>query len=160
MLYIKKTLIASLEVIETPFQEAIFCKIKLGNKDTILIGCIYRSPSIKLNNLIELFKSITVKMYSNLLLMGDFNLREINWKDCSTSVGEEHIATKFLEYVWDKYLFQHVKEFTKILKKYESPILDLILTNEEHMISEMELTAGPLLRIYSITNTKHLITYT
>ena len=60
------------------------------------------------NDLIELFKSITVKMYSHLLHIGDFNLGEINWTNCSTSIGEEHIATKLLECVRGNYIFQHV----------------------------------------------------
>ena len=68
-----------------------------------LLDAYTEAPKENFNNLIELFKSITVKIYSHLLLMGDFNLREINRTDCSTSVGEEHIATKFLECVWVNY---------------------------------------------------------
>ena len=49
------------------------------------------------NNLVELLKKISSSRYSHLLLMDDFNLREIDWNNCTTTVGEDHVATIFLE---------------------------------------------------------------
>ena len=73
-------------------------------------------------------------MYSNLLIMGDFNNREINWVANSTDMEENHISSLFLECVWDSCLFQHVKEPTRIRENIEPSILDLVLTYEENMI--------------------------
>ena len=44
VLYTKKTLIANLEVIETPFQEAILCEINLKNKIPFLLDEYTESP--------------------------------------------------------------------------------------------------------------------
>ena len=55
VLYVKKVLSANIYDIETSFQEVIFCKIKLRNSDSMLIGCFYRSP----NSTIENFTSLT-----------------------------------------------------------------------------------------------------
>ena len=48
-----------------------------------------------------LFSKISDLKYSHVLLMGDFNMKEINWVDMSTTVGEDHIAFLFLETVRD-----------------------------------------------------------
>ena len=80
--------------------------------------------------------------FSHKLLIGDFNIKEINWTDCSTNVGEDHIATRFLECVRDCYLFQHVKEYTRIRINKLPAVLDLIFTNEENMISGIKCQSG------------------
>ena len=66
-----------------------------------------------------------------MLLMGDFNLRELNWADCSASVGKDRIATQFLECVHDNYFFQCVKEFKRIRYNNEPSVPDLLFINEE-----------------------------
>ena len=68
--------------------------------------------------------------------MGDFSLREINWSLGKTSVGEEHIATLFLESIRDSYLFQHVREPTGYRIDNIPRVLDLVLSNEEHMVEK------------------------
>ena len=46
VLYTKKKYSASSFVIETNFQESVFCKINLKRGDDILVGCIYISPRV------------------------------------------------------------------------------------------------------------------
>jgi hypothetical protein len=70
--------------------------------------------------------------------MGDFNLKEINWKTNDASTSENHMATLFLECIRDTYLFQHVKENTRFRENEESSLLDLVLTNEENMINNIQ----------------------
>ena len=74
--------------------------------------------------------------------MGDFNFREIDWNNEETSVGEDHIATIFLESVRDTYLHQHVKEPTRYRSDNIPSLLDLISTNEEHMVSDLNYLPG------------------
>ena len=117
--------------------------LKCGDK--ILVGCIYRSPSSSrdnFNHLVELLRKISSSRYSHLLLMGDFNLREIDWNNCTTTVGEDHVATIFLECIRDGFLTQHVKEPTRIRDNNEPSVLDLIITNEENMIGNIEYKPG------------------
>ena len=63
--------------------DAIWCWVKLTNETKILIGCMYRAPSSTTENNINLMNQITqandVAGQNRILLMGDFNLKEINW---------------------------------------------------------------------------------
>ena len=38
-------------------------------------------------------------------MIGEFNLRDIDWTNTCTHVSEDHIATQFLECVRDTYFF-------------------------------------------------------
>ena len=82
----------------------------------------------------DLIKEVTNTKPSHLLIMGDFNMKEINWEQGDTSVSEDHIATLFLENIRDCYLFQHVHEPTRYRHDNTPSILDLVLTNEEDMV--------------------------
>ena len=46
-----------------------------------------------------LFSKIRDLKYPHNLLMGVFNMKEINWVDMSATVGEDHISYLFLEAV-------------------------------------------------------------
>ena len=79
---------------------------------------------------------------THILIMGDLNFREIDWNNEETSVGEDHLATIFLESVRDTYLHQHVKEPTRYRSDNIPSLLDLIFTNEEHMVSDLNYLPG------------------
>jgi len=73
--------------------------------------------------------------------MGDFNYPDINWRLDTSPPDMRNPATRFLETLRDAYLNQHV-----MLRKYHGGtqnlnIQDLIITNEEAMISQMVLSA-------------------
>ncbi len=71
-----------------------------------------------------------IRKYANyrLLLMGDFNYREINWEDSySDAEGKE-----FMNTVNDCFLTQHVIKPTR-----GKNILDLVLTSEPGMVEEI-----------------------
>ena len=89
----------------------------------------------------SLIKYIADLRPSHLLIMGDFNLREINWSPGETSVGEEHIATLFLESIRDSYLYQHVREQTRYRNDNIPSVLVLALSSEEHMVKKKKLFA-------------------
>ena len=74
---------------------------------------------------------------THIIIMGDFNFREIDWNNEETSVGEDHLATIFLESVRDAYLHQHVTETTRYRSDNIPSLLDLIFTNEEHMVCDL-----------------------
>ena len=75
-------------------------------------------------------------------MIGDFNLRDIDWTNTYTHVSEEHIATHFLECVRDTYFFQHVKQPSRIREENEPIVLDLIYSNDEEMISNLNYLHG------------------
>ena len=75
---------------------------------------------------------------SHLLIIGDFNYKDIDWKLQQSTVGIEHDTTKFLETINDCYLFQHVNEATRYREGQNESTLDLILTNEELMVNDID----------------------
>ncbi|MEW8547283.1 MAG: reverse transcriptase domain-containing protein, partial [Candidatus Thiodiazotropha sp.] len=144
-IYAKTILNSSVLKCITEFSDQIWCKVKLSNLDNLIIGCIYRSPNGSRQNLtsmIDLLKHIVDQKPSHLLIMGDFNFKEIDWAQGETTVGEEHIATLFLEAIRDTYLFQHVREATRYRSDNIPSVLDLILTNEEDMVCQIDYQPG------------------
>ena len=127
---------------QSDLKESVWCRIKLRNNDSLLVGCIYRSPNSSDQNsleLINLFGKARNSRDSHKLIMGDFNLKDINWENLTTSVGETHLASLFVECVRDNYFIQHITEPTRIRTGQEPSVLDLIFTNEEDMVSDLKV---------------------
>ena len=72
-----------------------------------------------------------------LLICGDFNYREIDWENESSDEKNEHLTT-FINTVQDCFLHQHVTENTRFRLGEEPSLLDLIFTNEEGLICNLE----------------------
>ncbi|CAC5377390.1 unnamed protein product [Mytilus coruscus] len=139
LLYIDKQLDASQVQMNAEFQENLFIKIELNQSDQLLLGLIYRSLSNRTNDYIKQLNTLTTeacsKGYSHILIMGD-NFPEINW-DSWNSPGDstESNEYKFLENLQENFLFQHATKPTRWRGTNTQHTLDLILTNEEQMIS-------------------------
>ena len=56
---------------------------------------------------------------------------------CQRSNNINHISSLFLEYLRDCFLFQHVTEPTRYRSQNVPSVLDLILTNEEGIVSDL-----------------------
>ena len=60
----------------------------------------------------------------------------------STSSGKQHkVDIKFLDCIQDNYLVQHVDEPTRWRGADQPSLIDLVITNEENMISNLEYHA-------------------
>ena len=59
-----------------------------------------------------------------------------------SSAAENHHSHTLLNVIQDLFLFQHVKSPTRYRLGQLPSTLDLILTNEEHMLSNLEYTLG------------------
>ena len=72
--------------------------------------------------------------------MGDFNYPGINWEKWIT-IGDRTDSKeyKFLESIQDSFLYQHITKPTRWRGDDTPHTLDLIFTNEENMISGLEL---------------------
>ena len=129
--------------VNNSFEEACLVEVRLRNGDTLLFGCIYRSPTqtsdsaVNNDNLNKLLQELSAKSYSHICLVGDFNYREINWNSWTTPHGETSKESKFIEPVRDCFLFQHVQEPTRARGNDDPSLIDLILTNEEHQVSDV-----------------------
>ena len=61
--------------------------MKVEGNDRLLIGCIYRSESGTTENnnkLKELIRKISTLGYLHVLIMEDFNYKDIKWENWST----------------------------------------------------------------------------
>ena len=123
---------------KTDFEESIWCEVKLKGHDKLLIGCIDRSESGKSDNnkmLNKLLKEANQKRYSHILIMGDFNYKDImrnqDWSTPGLSENSEEFL--FVEALRDCYLYQHIDTPTRTRVGQEPSILDLVITNEEGM---------------------------
>ena len=118
--------------------------IQTTDGPNLLVSCIYSSPSANndacVGELSEILNRQNVHntKFDWILHMGDFNFWEINWHSQNTSVGSDHMATKFVYTVMDSFLIQNVKHPTRFRGENNPRTLDLILTNEEGMIDNIE----------------------
>ena len=120
------------------FSESVWCEVRLQGSDHILVGDIYRSPnSTEANNqaLNSFIKEC--KKPSHVIINGDFNHPEINWEHMISTKNDNHKSSKFLEAVMDSFLFQHVDQPTHYRSDQQPTLIDLILTANEAMISNV-----------------------
>ena len=103
-------------------------------------------------NLFKLIKKMCDMKPSHLLIVGDFNIKEINWVDIISPANETHISTKFIECIRNCFLFQHVMEPTRYRSDNVPSILDLIFTNEENMVLNLSMLPGLGKRDHVILN--------
>ena len=78
------------------------------------------------------------KKPSHVLINGDFNHPEINWEHMLSTKNEDHKSSKFIEAVMDSFLFQHVDQPTHYRSDQQPTLIDLILTADEAMISNVQ----------------------
>ena len=148
LLYVKKNLNYKQVTITAngnEFQEGLYAEIKLNANETILCACMYRrGESHDENNelLFQTLKNISNMGHSHILIMGDFNMKGIDWINW-TSPGQNicDFNHRFIECIRDCYFFQHVTEPTRQRGTDTPSTLDLIFTNEEHMIDDVCIEA-------------------
>lgn len=130
--------------LETNFKESIWVNVKLTGADKLLIGCIYKSPNSDTNNL-EALNELLVEVsnlkhvYTHLLILGDFNFPKIDW-NTHTAKGDK-ASEQFIESVRDGYLYQHVDFTTRARIGVDPSVLDLIFTNDENMIDDIQINS-------------------
>ena len=99
------------------FEESIFTEIKLNNSEKLLCANIYRREKSSVENnekLLSIFKELCKKNYAYLAIMGDFNLKDINWENYSCPGNDTNDYNhKFMECIRDGFLFQHITEPTR-----------------------------------------------
>ena len=106
--------------------EVVWCTAHPNTKTDILIGVVYRPERGGEPNLETICNSISNIDSDNVIIVGDFNFRDIDWEN-----GEAHTALskKFLSCIEDNMLFQLVKEPTR-----GANILDLVLTGNTDLV--------------------------
>ena len=126
------------------YQEGIWCSFNSKENLKILIGCLYRSPNSDNSNnqlLNELLKSNEISKYNKVCIMGDFNYPKLKWDGTDLFNQEEDQENKeniFVECLRDAFLIQNVQKPTRNRENQRANILDLILTSDDDLITEIE----------------------
>ena len=103
----------------------------------MLVGNIYHSPSLdklySTSELCDLITSVNNTKPAYLLIVGDFNYSNIDWKnDCVNRSDQSEQL--FFDTIQDFVLSQLVTQSTRFRENQEPHMLDLVHTNEEDMI--------------------------
>ena len=126
------------------FNSSVWCLIELERNEKLLVGLCYRSPnSTDQNNrklLEQLEQSAKVMNATHLLLIGDFNFSEIDWKQGRIqSGGDTDEAQKFFDTTQDLYLVQHVTKPTRNRGTQKPSMLDLVFSRDEQMETTLRI---------------------
>jgi hypothetical protein len=141
LLYVDTNLPCSEIEVDTSFEEFLAVRIQVSIHNTLLVLLVYRSDSgttennMELNRLIEIVQQVN---HTHLLVMGDFNFPGIDWKELSTRGGNNVKEADFLETIMSTYLTQHVQAPTRSRGEAQANVLDLVFTNEERMIQNLQ----------------------
>ena len=80
-------------------------------------------------------KNARVARFTQVVVLGDFNLPDINWDTISSiNNGNGQLYENFTKTIRDNFLWQLVYQPTR-----KDHILDLVLTNIPHKISNLEI---------------------
>lgn len=130
-----------LKPISIDFEESVWCLLETET-DKILIGCIYRSPNSSEENnqrlLNQLQEVITSYSHTHVVIVGDFNLPNVNWEGKS-STRRDNFSNQFVDLLDDLFLTQLINQPTRMRDGQQSNLLDLLITNHEEIIEFWEL---------------------
>ena len=111
----------------------------MNDTSKLVIATCYRVGTLGIQNCNEicnaLAKLLRTKRVKRLFLIGDFNLRNVNWETNSSSNNVEQL---FLEEFFRLGLIQCIKAPTHI----KDNILDVLLTNSENLISDIQIKSN------------------
>ena len=107
----------------------------------IIVGTVYRSPNSNQEDngkIIKLFDHIFASFKNRVVVSGDFNYPDIDWQKETCSKSDDHPATKFLDCIQQNYISQLNLEPTHYRGLQTPNILDLLFTNAEEIVSNLE----------------------
>lgn len=141
-IYVHESISAWQVEMNTEFEEALWIRMRVNKNEEALMGCLYRSPhSSKENNdkLRQLLVEVNSGRDTHVFMVGDFNYPKIDWENWTTEGGStETEEYKFIEAVRNSYMYQHVSQATRGRGMVSTSLLDLIMTREEGIISNIE----------------------
>ena len=143
-IYVRNTLKSEQLEFNTEFSDNIWVNIESGDNTTTLIGCLYRSPNSNESNnnlLLDILNETKLKKKTRLVIVGDFNLKEIDWANFKVSTRPEHIAMKVFDVINDNFYEQLVKEPTRHREGEQPNVLDWVVTDCSEYIENLNI--GP-----------------
>ena len=140
--YVHKSLKSRLSKINdtVDFKENIWTDVGLHGSDKLLLGCIYRSPNSSDENndkLCQRMSNIHDHKPPHVLILGDFNFPNLKCQEEQSTLTVTE--ARFLESTRDAVLYQHVMKPTRHRLHQTANILDIVFSNEEDMVNELEV---------------------
>jgi len=89
-------------------------------------------------NLLQYLNNVST-VSSRVLVVGDFNLPSIDWKNQITSLSNQSFEHHFLQKLQDTYLCQHVQEPTRFRDDSNPSVLDLVITKSPDDVRNIEI---------------------
>ena len=139
LLFADKKLNAEEIKINSTAEEVLAIKIDTEKGNSLIVALMYRSPSSTSENnkkIRQAIEEITNMDGSDIIIMGDFNYKEINWER-EKGMGKEQ--DKFIACIQQSLLTQHVKDVTRFRGNDKPSRVDLVLTSDEDMLEEIEI---------------------
>jgi hypothetical protein len=143
--YIRNSLHSRIEpdLTDSSFKESMWLTIH-GGKQEVRLGLVYRSPDCTEAHNEELLQLLQrgchYRQNTRLLLLGDFNYPEIDFKNYSVQGSPESQQARFFTTVQDLFLHQHVSVNTRHRAGQDPSILDYVFTDEENVIQNLAVT--------------------
>lgn len=132
MLFVRDN-ISVVNITETAIgnNESVWVRIGCNRNTELCIGVCYRSPTMSDDENKCLMDTIRLFSRDSVVIMGDFNHRDIDWKrwQSDSIKGQE-----FLDVMNDLFLTQHVNQETR-----GSNILDLVFSSETGLVEDLEV---------------------
>ena len=130
----------SLSLPSRNFEELVICCVEMKTFK-LVIATVYRSPSgteENNQNLINILEELEIISLGQLLVVGDFNYRNIDWTQNTPKAGN-NTEKKFVDQINLNNWCQHVKDETRFREGQEPSLLDPIFTSNEHSINEVRI---------------------
>jgi hypothetical protein len=144
-LYFKENMDVNInEDLTTNQADTVWCELKLNAADKLLVGCLYRSPNAtpEQNTTVNSQILQASRMnFSHIIAVGDLNHPEIGWPGPKCNCKETHPAAVFTNIVRETFMTQHVDQPTHYRGSQAANTLDLILTDDEDLVDNIEYEA-------------------
>jgi len=143
VLYIKENLRSSIDnrLMSEKFEDSVWCSVKMNDK-RLLLGVCYQSPQSSKENNLKLLsamgKAVNQCGYDCILIMGDFNFKDIDYNKYSVNADDSSEAFKFYNKTQDLYLMLNVTEATRKRSGTQESVLDYIFTNEDNLVDSLQ----------------------
>ena len=126
------------------FCDHIWLKLYLRNGKRMVMGCIYRSPNSSDENnqmLLEVMELASMLEKDHMIIVGDFNCKEIEWANYTVHASPQHFASKLFDKTNDLFLDQLVLEPTRHRTGEQANVLDLVLTDSPDLVDNLTIEA-------------------
>ncbi|CAH8454406.1 unnamed protein product [Dicrocoelium dendriticum] len=123
---------------DSQFPDSIWCRLQLKGRDACLIVLVYRASNSTPETDYHLSAALRCSLqqkYTHIIIMGDFN---VHCLEALATIGEQ-FKTDLQDLVTTVPLYNHSTLPTRFRTGNRPSVLDLVLTNEEHMTDALVL---------------------